>query len=111
MLIDYTDLAVCVKADSLGGRIDPDLYLDCGDDYDKMNFKRFCLALGIEEEYLRNKTAEEYRKIFMSECIERFHCAADRDPLSLAVILSSLFDYTEQGINGSYFIDHDSGER
>ena len=44
MQIDYTDLTAWVKADHCGGRIDPRLYLDCGDDYDKMNFKRFCLA-------------------------------------------------------------------
>lgn len=109
MNVDYTDLAVCVKADQCGGRIDPKLYLDCKGDYDKMNFKRFCLALGIDEKYLRDKTAEQFKEIFIEECKERFQCNAAADPLSMAVILSSLFDYTRQGINGNYFISHDSG--
>lgn len=108
MQIDYTDLTAWVKADHCGGRIDPKLYLDCGDDYDKMNFKRFCLALGFDEKYLRDKTAEQYKEIFIAECKERFQYNTECDPLSMAVILSSLFDYTEQGINGNYFINHDS---
>lgn len=109
MQIDYTDLAVCVRADSVGGKLDPKQYLDCGEDYEKMSYKRFCLALGIDEEYLKDKTAEQYKEIFRSECERCFCCDRADDPLNMAVILSTLFDYTHQGINGSFFISHDSG--
>lgn len=107
MLIDYTDLSACVNADIKSGKIDPRLYLDCGRDYEKMNYMRFCLALDLDSEYLKDKSALKLKEIFHSECAARFGDSAEGE-LEKAVILSSLFEYTGQGINGKYFITHDS---
>lgn len=109
MLIDYSDLSACVNADIKNGKIDPRFYLDCGRDYEKMNYKRFCLALELDSEYLKDKSAPMLKEIFNRECAERFGNSAEGE-LERAVILSSLFEYMGQGINGNYFITHDSGE-
>lgn len=109
MFIDYTDLSVCVKADAKNGIVDPALYLCCGDDYEKLNYKRFCLALELDGEYLENKSASKLKEIFHRECAELFGDSGEGE-LEMAVILSSLFEYTGQGINGNYFITHDAGK-
>lgn len=108
MIIDFTDLSVCVIADIKNGKIDPGFYLDCGNDYEKMNYKRFCLALGMDNGQLEDKSAIKLKELFHRECFERFGYNAYEE-LEMAVVLSSLFEYTEQGIGGSYFITHDSG--
>lgn len=107
MALDYTDLSVCITVDTKNGNIDPALYLDCGEDYEKLNYKRFCLALDIDGEYLKDKSALKLKEIFHRECAARFGNGAEGET-EMAVVLSSLFDYTEQGVNGKYFITHDS---
>lgn len=109
-MMDYTDLSVCIRSDAENGKIDPRFYMDCGTDYEMLNYKRFCLALGIDGKYLKDKSASELKKTFHDECGRCFGNRADSD-LGTAVVLSSLFDYTGQGVSGNYFITHDSGKK
>ena len=109
-MMDYTDLSVCIFSDEENGKIDPQFYMDCGTDYEMMNYKRFCLAVGIDGEYLKGKSVSELKGLFDDECVRSFGRKAE-NKLDMAVMLSSLFDYTKQGINGNYFITHDSGKR
>ncbi len=109
-MIDYTDLSVCICSDEENGKIDPRFYMECGTDYEMLNYRRFCLAIGIDGEYLKDKSASELKKLFHNECARCFGDSAESE-LGMAVVLSSLFDYTKQGINGNYFITHDSGKR
>lgn len=105
---DSTDLAYCVAEDYLKGKIAPELYLDCVNDLEKLNYKRFCLALGIEAGYLKGKTAVQLKKVFEEECADLYGESFVKEPLGKAVILSSLFGYMNCGINADYFINHNS---
>lgn len=105
---DSTDLAFCVTEDYLKGKISPELYLDCADDLEKLNYKRFCLALGIEAGYLKEKTAVQLKEIFEEQCAELYGESFVKEPLGKAVILSSLFGYMNCGISADYFINHNS---
>lgn len=107
--LDTTDLSACVQADYLFGKIDPQLYLSCKGDYEKLNYMRFCLAMGIDKEYLKGKTAVQFREIFEEECKARYNIPVANEKIGMAVILASIFDYMGQGINSDYFINHDSG--
>ncbi|MCM1299634.1 MAG: hypothetical protein NC203_06170 [Firmicutes bacterium] len=105
---DATDLAYCVAEDYIKGKIAPELYLDCENDLEKLNYKRFCLALGIDEKYLREKTAIQLKEIFEEECIDLYGESFVKEPLGKAVILSSIFGYMNCGINADYYINHNS---
>lgn len=107
--LDTTDLSACVQADYLFGNFDPRLYLVHKGDYEKLNYTRFCLAMGIDGVYLKEKTAVQIREIFEEECMQRYNIPLVNEDIGIAVILSSLFGYMGQGINGDYFINHDSG--
>ena len=94
--------------DYLNGKIAPELYLDCVNDLEKLNYKRFCLALGVEASYLKGKTAVQLKEVFEEECADLYGESFVKEPLGKAVILSSLFGYMNCGINADYFINHNS---
>ncbi len=107
---DIGDLSVCVEMDRLYNRIDPDDYLDCVDDLEKLSYKRFCLAMDIDKKYLENKTKLQLKEIFEEECAQRYGYGMISEPLGMAVILSSIFHYCKGGINGNYFVTYNSGD-
>ena len=105
--LDTEDLAVAAAGDLCEGKINPLCYLKEKDNLEKLNYVRWCLALGVDYDSIHQKSSDEIKNLYEIECKKKF---GDSVPcvVKKQIVLSTLFSYFGAGIHGDYVITHDS---
>lgn len=105
--IDTGDLAAAVAGDLCEGNINPRYYLSAADDFKRLNYIRWCMAIGFSGERLVRMSLCQLEKLFKDECLYQFGAEISGD-LEQQIVLGTLFRHFGGGIGTDYYISHDT---